>query len=656
MENNKIKDKIDKLVESLNRASKAYYNGADEIMPNYEWDALFDELTQLEEKTGYIRPDSPTHNAGYEAEAGNREPHEYPALSLAKTKSIEELKKWAGDMPIWLSWKLDGLTLVLTYDGGRLVKILTRGNGTVGSNITFLQDAISGFPKEISYKGHMVVRGEATISYTDFKLLNDTIEDDDEKYANPRNLASGTLNLDDVEEVKRRHVVFYAFTLVHIDDDIISWGDRMSYLSDMKFNVVKREATDAAGLDEAVKRWTRDVESGRMDVPVDGLVICYDDTAYAAGGSVTGHHATRAGFAFKWQDEAVDTRLRYIEWSCAVSTISPVAVFEPVQIEGTTVSRASLCNLTEIERLGVGKECTLSVIKANKIIPKCIAVKDAVGAVEIPKECPVCHHPTRIFVSKNSGVKTLHCTNPDCTAKNVKKFSRFVSKSGMDIDGLSVQTMLKFINEGFIKQFPDIYHLPEHFDKISSMEGFGEKSCMNMQAAIEKSRHVHPVNLIFALCIPLIGTDAGKKIVNAIGFDGFADRMRNATDFVDIDGIGQEKSGSILEWYASPQNSAMFEALIKELDIEKVDIKDMSEGSLNGKTFVITGDVHDFANRSEFKAYVESQGGKVTGSVSKKTDYLVNNDTESTSSKNKKAKELGIPIISEDTFIEMFGR
>lgn len=656
MENNKIKDKIDELVESLNRASKAYYNGADEIMPNYEWDALFDELTQLEEKTGYIRPDSPTHNAGYEAEAGNREPHEYPALSLAKTKSIEELKKWAGDMPIWLSWKLDGLTLVLTYDGGRLVKILTRGNGTVGSNITFLQDAISGFPKEIPYKGHMVVRGEATISYTDFKLLNDTIEDDDEKYANPRNLASGTLNLDDVEEVKRRHVVFYAFTLVHIDDDIISWGDRMSYLSDMKFNVVKREATDAAGLDEAVKRWTRDVESGRMDVPVDGLVICYDDTAYAAGGSVTGHHATRAGFAFKWQDEAVDTRLRYIEWSCAVSTISPVAVFEPVQIEGTTVSRASLCNLTEIERLGVGKECTLSVIKANKIIPKCIAVKDAVGAVEIPKECPVCHHPTRIFVSKNSGVKTLHCTNPDCTAKNVKKFSRFVSKSGMDIDGLSVQTMLKFINEGFIKQFPDIYHLPEHFEKISSMEGFGEKSCTNMQAAIEKSRHVHPVNLIFALCIPLIGTDAGKKIVNAIGFDGFADRMRNATDFVDIDGIGQEKSGSILEWYASPKNSAMFEALIKELDIEKVDIKDMSEGSLNGKTFVITGDVHDFANRSEFKAYVESQGGKVTGSVSKKTDYLVNNDTESTSSKNKKAKELGIPIISEDTFIEMFGR
>ena len=637
------KQRIEELVKQLNAASAAYYNGQDEIMPNYEWDALFDELTTLEEKTGYIIKDSPTQNAGYEESgSGQKEPHEYPALSLAKTKQVEELQQWAGAYPIWLSWKLDGLTLVLTYDNGNLVKILTRGNGNLGTNITFLKGAIGGFPQKISYQGHLVVRGEAAISYTDFAQINDMIEDDDEKYANPRNLASGTLNLEDPAEVKARHVRFHAFTLVHLDEPMVSWGERMHFLEELGFDVVDREATTAQKLPEAIDRWTKLVESGKMDIPVDGLVICYDDTDYAASGSVTGHHATRAGFAFKWQDEAVDTKLKYIEWSCAVSTISPVAVFEPVQIEGTTVSRASLCNISEIERLGIGKECTLSVIKANKIIPKGIAVKDAVGAVEIPKECPVCHHPTRIFVSKNSGVKTLHCTNPDCTAKNVKKFSRFVSKSGMDIDGLSVQTMLKFINEGFIKQFPDIYHLPEHFDKISSMEGFGEKSCTNMQAAIEKSRHVHPVNLIFALCIPLIGTDAGKKIVNAIGFDGFADRMRNATDFVDIDGIGQEKSGSILEWYANPKNSAMFEALIKELDIEKVDIKDMSEGSLNGKTFVITGDVHDFANRSEFKAYVESQGGKVTGSVSKKTDYLVNNDTESTSSKNKKAKELGM--------------
>ena len=653
MENNKIKDKIDELVESLNRASKAYYNGADEIMPNYEWDALFDELTQLEEKTGYIRPDSPTHNAGYEAEAGNREPHEYPALSLAKTKSIEELKKWAGDMPIWLSWKLDGLTLVLTYDGGRLVKILTRGNGTVGSNITFLQDAISGFPKEIPYKGHMVVRGEATISYTDFKLLNDTIEDDDEKYANPRNLASGTLNLDDVEEVKRRHVVFYAFTLVHIDDDIISWGDRMSYLSDMKFNVVKREATDAAGLDEAVKRWTRDVESGRMDVPVDGLVICYDDTAYAAGGSVTGHHATRAGFAFKWQDEAVDTRLRYIEWSCAVSTISPVAVFEPVQIEGTTVSRASLCNLTEIERLGVGKECTLSVIKANKIIPKCIAVKDAVGAVEIPKECPVCHHPTRIFVSKNSGVKTLHCTNPDCTAKNVKKFSRFVSKSGMDIDGLSVQTMLKFINEGFIKQFPDIYHLPEHFDKISSMEGFGEKSYANLIASVDKARSTTLAKVVYGLGIAGIGLANAKLICRH--FKNDVEKMTGASEeeLSDIQGVGPVLAAAFVKYFISEERKKEFKLLLGELEIQPEEMAE--EQKFAGMSFVVTGSVNHFANRNEVKELVEKMGGKVTGSVTKKTNYLINNDVESASSKNRKAKELGVPIISEEEFIELAG-
>ena len=422
------KQRIEQLVEQLNKASAAYYNGQDEIMSNYEWDAMFDELVTLEKETGYIMADSPTQNAGFEEDgSGEKEAHEYPALSLAKTKQISELQDWAGERPIWLSWKLDGLTLVLTYDGGKLTKILTRGNGTIGTNITFLKGAISGFPQKIKYKGHLVVRGEAAISYTDFALINDMIEDDDEKYANPRNLASGTLNLDDPEEVKNRHVKFHAFTLVHLDDEILSWGERMQFLEDLGFNVVDREATDAGMLPEAIERWTKKVENGQMDVPVDGLVICYDDTDYAASGSVTGHHATRAGFAFKWQDESVETKLDYIEWSCAVSTISPVAVFEPVQIEGTTVSRASLCNLSEIERLGIGKECTLEVIKANKIIPKCIAVKDAAGEVEIPTECPVCHAPTEIRISKNSGTKTLHCTNPDCTAKNVKKFTRFVS-------------------------------------------------------------------------------------------------------------------------------------------------------------------------------------------------------------------------------------
>lgn len=649
------KDRIYELVEILNKASEAYYNGQDEIMSNYEWDAMFDELTELENQTGIVLDNSPTRNAGFEEKSGEKEAHEYPALSLAKTKDVAALKEWAGDKKIWLSWKLDGLTLVLTYDDGKLTKILTRGNGTVGSNITFLKNSIKGFPLTIEYKGHLVVRGEATISYTDFAQINDMIEDEDEKYANPRNLASGTLNLDDPEEVKQRHVHFNAFTLVHIDDEITSWGERMQFLSDMKFTVVDREETDRDGIEAAIDNWTKKVENGQMDIPVDGLVICYDDTEYAAGGSVTGHHATRAGFAFKWQDEAVDTKLSYIEWSCAVSTISPVAVFEPVQIEGTTVSRASLCNLSEIERLGVKKNCTLSVIKANKIIPKCIAVKDAEGDLEIPDECPVCHAATEIKISKNSGTKTLHCTNPDCTAKNVKKFTRFVSKSGMDIDGLSVQTMLKFINDGFIREFSDIYRLSEHFDTISKMEGFGEKSCENMRKAIEKSRKINPVNFIFALCIPMIGVDAGKKIINKIGFDEFMNRMNNQSGFEDIDGIGLEKSNSILEWYENDANRIGLDNLLKEVELEKVEVKDTSNGKCAGITFVITGDVFHFKNRNEFKAYVEAEGGKVAGSVSKKTGYLVNNDVESASSKNKKAKELGVPIISEEEFLGMFG-
>lgn len=651
------KKRIEALVEQLNKASSVYYNGQDEIMSNYEWDALFDELASLENETGYVLPESPTQRSGYEEEAsGEKEEHEYPALSLAKTKNIEELRTWAGERPIWLSWKLDGLTLVLTYDEGKLSKILTRGNGTIGTNITFLKNAISGFPQKIKYKGHMVVRGEAAISYTDFALINDMIEDDDEKYANPRNLASGTLNLDDPAEVKERHVCFHAFTLVHIDEPMVSWGARMDYLAELGFDVVDREATDAAHLSETIDAWTRKVENGEMDIPVDGLVICYDDTEYASSGSVTGHHATRAGFAFKWQDESVETKLSYIEWSCAVSTISPVAVFEPVQIEGTTVSRASLCNISEIERLGLGKECTLEVIKANKIIPKCIAVKDARGEVEIPKVCPVCHAPTEIRISSHSGTKTLHCTNPDCTAKNVKKFTRFVSKGGMDIDGLSIQTMLKFINEGYIHEFADIYHLREHFDVISQMEGFGEKSVHNMDTSIEASRKVHPVNFIFALCIPLIGTDAAKKIVNTIGFDAFLQRMEESVGFDDIDGIGVERSNSILKWYTNEHNRMSLEHLLKELEIEDVQPVDTSDGLCTGLTFVITGDVHHFKNRDAFKAYVESQGGKVAGSVSGKTSYLVNNDVESNSSKNRKAKELGVPILSEDAFVEKFVR
>lgn len=647
------KKRIEELVEILNKASEAYYQGQEEKMSNYEWDAMFDELTALEQETGYIMPESPTQNTGVEETGGNREPHEFPALSLAKTKQVSELKKWAEGRDIWLSWKLDGLTLVLTYDQGKLTKIVTRGNGTVGNNITFLKDSIKGFPLKISYQRHMVVRGEATISYTDFEMINDLIEDDDEKYANPRNLASGTLSLDDPQKVKERCVYFHAFTLVYREEGIQSFGEQMDYLDREGFLTVERERCNEDNLDEVIARWTHKVESGQMDIPVDGLVICYDDTVYAATGSVTGHHATRAGFAFKWADVSATSKLRYVEWSCAASTISPVAVFEPVQLEGTTVSRASLCNISEMERLGIGEECTLEVIKANKIIPKCIAVKDVKGTFSIPETCPVCGAKTQIHVS-SSGTKTLHCTNPDCTAKQGKKYTRFVSKSGMDIDGLSIQTMLRFMNEGFVHEFADIYHLEEHAGTIRNMEGFGEKSCENLLNAIEKSREVKAVNFIYALCIPMIGVDAAKKIVGSVSFEGFLERMQSGQGFEDVDGIGPEKSGSVMEWYQNPKNKEALEHLLQEVRITQGEAVSAKEGTCVGLTFVITGDVHQFKNRDAFKSYVEQQGGKVTGSVSAKTNFLINNDSESSSSKNRKAKELGIPILTEDEFVERF--
>ncbi len=647
--------RIEELISKLNEASEAYYNGREEIMSNFEWDSMYDELASLEAETNYVLPYSPTQNVGYEVSNGTKEQHEFPALSLAKSKKITDIQKWAEDRPIWLSWKLDGLTLILTYDGGKLTKILTRGNGTIGTNITFMKEAIKGFPLKIKNKGHMVVRGEATISYSDFALINDTIEDDDDKYANPRNLASGTLGLDDAEKVKERHVKFNAFTLVYIEDDMKSWGDRMKYLEKEGFTVVDREETTAEDLPDAIERWTKKVETGEMDIPVDGLVICFDDTEYASTGSVTGHHATRAGYAFKWQDVSADTELEYIEWSCAASTISPVAVFKPVQLEGTTVTRASLCNISEMERLGIGKKSVLEIIKANKIIPKCIAVKKSEGEIEIPRECPVCHAETEIRISPKSKTKTLHCSNPNCTAKHVKKFTRFVSKAGMDIDGLSIQTLLKFINMGFISKFADIYHLKEHMDVIKEMEGFGEKSCENMDKAIEKSRKVKPVNFIYSLCIPMIGTDAGKKIVGTIGMEGFLNRLLQGERFDDIDGIGPEKSNSITLWYQDSDNKEALEALLKEVTIEKVEVTANANGKCSGLTFVITGDVHHFKNRDEFKSYVEAENGKVTGSVTSKTNYLVNNDIESSSSKNKKAKDLGVPIISEDEFVKLFG-
>ena len=655
--------RIDEIVTRLNAASDAYYGGQEEQMTNYEWDAMFDELTALEKETGYVRPDSPTQvtsHSGNEMDGeGEKEAHEYPALSLAKTKKVEELQDWAGERDIWLSWKLDGSTLVATYDGGKLTRVLTRGNGTVGTNITYMAAAIRGIPAKISDKGHLVVRGEATISYADFEAINDTLEDADDRYANPRNLAAGTLALDktNLDKVRERNVTFNAFTLVHTDETIRSWGARMDYLDRLGFTTVERGRTDAAGLPDAIARWTKKVDSGEMGIPVDGLVITYDDTDYAATGSVTGHHATRAGLAYKWADVSAETMLDHIEWSCAASTITPVAVFDPVQLEGTTVTRASLCNISELKRLGMGAngKTRLRVIKANKIIPKCIAVVSAEGSCEIPETCPVCGAATEVRVSPISGVETLRCTDPNCPAKHLKRFARFVSKAGMDIDGLSVQTLHEFVNRGYLRDFADLYQLRRYADEIVALDGFGEKSCANLMAAIEKSREADPVHLIFALCIPSIGADAGKKLIAALGTKGFLDRIESGEGFEDVDGIGAERSNAILNWFADSGNKDLFERLRAELMLTDIAPKVTAEGTCKGLTFVITGDVYRFRNRGDFKAYVERQGGAVTGSVSGKTSYLVSNDGASNSSKTKKARELGVPVLPEEEFIAQFG-
>ena len=665
MEDNKIL-RMKELVRELNEDSDAYYNGRNERMTDYEWDALFDELKRLEQETGTTLPDSPTQKVSEDSITGKKEEHEYAALSLAKTKQPAELVKWAEGLPVWISWKLDGLTLVVTYDNGTLTKVVTRGNGHTGTNITHLSKAIHGIPQQIAGKGHTVIRGEAVISYEDFERF---LIESGEDYANPRNLASGSLTLKDVEEVKLRHIQWIPFTLVHTDEDITSWGKRMEWLEQQGFKTVEHEKVehpDEHSVESVINTFTQKVTSKQNPYPVDGLVICYDDTEYAQTGSVTGHHATKAGLAFKWQDEAANTILQQIEWSCAASTISPVAIFRPVELEGTTVKRASLCNISECERLGIGGSGTeISVIKANKIIPKVIKVIRTEGALEIPQECPVCHTATEIRVSEASGTKTLHCTNTECPAKQLKKFARFVSKEGMNIDGISEQTLSKFINLGWITEYADLYDLRSHIRELAQMEGFGEKSASNIIHSIERSASVEAHRLLYALNIPLCGMDVCKRLLGTYPLDELVreatkesgdlfEPYREASEvFAHIDGIGPEKSASFVNWFRNVHHMQRYQHLR-----EKITIKQTSNeptGNLcEGLTFVITGDVHHYKNRNELKAYIESQGGKVASAVSGSTSYLINNDVTSTSGKNQKAQQLGIPIISEDQFIEKY--
>lgn len=656
MQENQLKV-MQALVERLNQASDAYYNGQGELMSDHEWDATFDELKKLEEETGTILPDSPTINVSADDVAGAKEEHEFATLSLAKTKKIEDLVKWAEHRPIWLSWKLDGLTLVVTYDNGTLTKVVTRGNGHVGTNITHLSKAIDGILPTINNKGHLVIRGEAVISYADFEQFN---MEADEEYANPRNLASGSLTLKDVNEVKARHIRWIPFTLVYSEEDINSWGKQMEFLESNGFKTVEYELIAIPTLDnidKVIGKWSELVINRTNPYPVDGLVISYDDTAYAASGSVTGHHATRAGYAFKWQDESAETELDYIEWSCAASTISPVAVFRPVELEGTTVRRASLCNISECERLGIGDKGTrIDVIKANKIIPKVINVVEKMGTFAVPDSCPVCKARTEVVESESSGTKTLHCTNTDCPAKQLKKFARFVSKEGVNIDGLSEQTVQKFINLGWVSEYSDLFQLQEHANELRLMDGFGAKSVANLLKAIEKARKVEARQLLFALNIPLIGQDVCTRLLATYPLSELIDKARTAKDptlLSTIDGIGPEKSSSFVGWMQDTNYQKQLDDLLTQLEVSQTSTK--HKGTLcQGLTFVVTGDVEHYKNRNELKAYIESQGGKVTGSVSKSTSFLINNNTNSTSGKNQKAKQLGIEIISEEQFIERF--
>ena len=656
------------LIEELNQASDAYYNGKAELMSDHEWDARFDELKRLEEETGEILPDSPTQKVSEDHVEGQKEEHEFPALSLAKTKQVTDLEKWAEGRPIWISWKLDGLTLVVTYDNGQLTKVVTRGNGHIGTNITHLSKVISGIPQRISEKGHVVIRGEAVISYEDF---NNFLIESGEDYANPRNLASGSLTLKDIEEVRRRHIQWIPFTLVHTDRDLVSWGERMSFLEKNGFSTVEHESVDnptTANIQALVDRFTAIVTGDTTlsspnrkgqgaSFPVDGLVVCFDDTDYAQTGSVTGHHATRSGMAFKWQDEAAETELDHIEWSCAASTISPVAVFRPVELEGTTVKRASLCNISECERLNIGSKGTrISVIKANKIIPKVIHVIEKAGQLEIPAQCPVCHHETKI-VESESGTRKLQCTNPTCPAKQLKKFARFVSKEGMNIDGISEQTLSRFVNLGWIQEYADIFRLRDHIREIAHLDGFGERSASNIMRSIDKARHVEAQRFLYALSIPMVGIDVCKRLLSAYPLEELVMKAREATEtefFSHIPGIGPEKSSTFISWFKNDDNFQIVSRLLEFIEVSHTQPQRAGQ-KCEGMTFVITGDVHHFKNRNELKAYIESQGGKVAGSVSGSTSFLINNDVTSTSGKNKKAQELNIPILSEDDFMERFG-
>ncbi len=642
------------LVELLNRARRAYEQEDTEIMSNYEYDRLYDELQELERELNTTLASSPTVNVGYEVLSElPKERHESPMLSLDKTKDTERLKEFLGDQKAMISWKLDGLTIVLTYRGGTLEKAVTRGNGEVGEVVTNNARVFTNIPLSIPYQGELVLRGEAVISYKDFENINEEIGDADAKYKNPRNLCSGSVRQLNNEITAKRNVRFYAFTLVRADgvDFKNSRLYQMQWLSGQGFDVVENHPVTADTVDEEVAWFARHIKDN--EVPSDGLVLVYDDIEYGHSLGATAKFP-RDSFAFKWADEIRETTLRKIEWSPSrTGLINPVAIFDPVDLEGTTVSRASVHNISIMEELELGVGDTITVYKANMIIPQIAENLTRSGVRDIPKECPVCGGPTKI--SMENETKTLYCTNPGCQARHVKSFTLFVSRDAMNIEGLSEATLEKFIANGYVRDFTDLFHLDRYADEIRNMEGFGEKSYDNLQKSIESARVTTLPRLVYSLGIPNIGIANAKVICRALENDPERILKADEEELSEISGVGGVIAGTFASYFAEEEHRDLFKRLLKEVEIPR-EKESEDARKFEGVNFVITGSMHHFANRAEIKEEIEKRGGKVTGSVTSKTSYLINNDIDSTSSKNRKARELGIPIISEEEFLNMLNR
>ena len=643
--------RMKELIPLLKQAARAYYQEDREIMSNFEYDRLYDELAGLERETGVIMAGSPTQEVGYQVlEELPKETHESPMLSLDKTKSVEELADWLGDQKGLLSWKMDGLTIVLTYEGGELAKAVTRGNGEIGEVITPNARTFVNIPLKIAYTGQLTLRGEAIIRYSDFARINEEIEDVDARYKNPRNLCSGSVRQLNSQITAERSVRFEAFALVRADgvDFKNSRREQFEWLKTQGFEVVPYVEVDAGTIRQAVKQFEEQVPEN--DIPSDGLVLLYDDIAY---GESLGRTAKfpRNAIAFKWQDEVRETTLSYIEWSASrTGLINPVAVFEPVELEGTTVSRASVHNISIMEALELGAGDRITVYKANMIIPQIADNLTRSGVRDIPEKCPVCQGPTQI---RSIGeVKSLYCTNPDCQAKKIKSFTLFVSRDALNIDGLSEATLEKFISAGFIHEYADIFHLDAHREAIVSMEGFGEKSYENLTASAQAASHTTLPRLIYGLGIAGIGLANAKALCRHFAYDLEKMRRADLEELTAVDGIGSVLAQAWMDYFASEKNNQMLDRLLDCLVIER-EQAEAGEQPLAGKIFVITGSLTHFSNRKELAERIEAAGGKVTGSVTSRTSYLINNDTTSNSSKNKKARELNIPVLSEEDFLRM---